>query len=115
MNWAISKKTSFLKKLKLFFKILLRKTKPITVEIIYRPPNQNNFLQTLKQTLAKLDTLQKELYILGDFNINLYQNQNHGGCKNNTLVSAIVFNDVKNYLRFSLKLTSATKLFFAIK
>ena len=48
---------------------------------------------------AKLDTLKKELYILGDFNINLSQNQNHTGCKNNTLVSATISNDVKNYLQ----------------
>ena len=72
----------------IFFETLLPKTKPITVRIIYRPPNQNNLLQTLNENFAKLDTLKKELYILGDFNINLYQNQNHIGCKNNNLVSA---------------------------
>ena len=53
----------------------------------------------LNENFAKLDTLRKELYILGDFNLDLYQNQNHGGCKN-MLVSATVFNDVKNYLQF---------------
>ena len=63
----------------IFFEILLPKTKPITVGTICRPPNQNNFLQTLNENFAKLDTLKKELYILGDFNINLYQN--HTGCK----------------------------------
>ena len=30
----------------IFFEILLPKTKPITVGIIYRPPNKNNLLQT---------------------------------------------------------------------
>ena len=80
--------------------MLLPKTKPITAEIIYRPCNQNNFLQTLNENFAKLDTLKKELYILGDFNINLYQNQNYTGCKNNTLVSTTVSNDVKKYLQF---------------
>ena len=84
----------------IFFEILLPKTKPITVGIIYRPPNQNNLLQTLNENFAKLDTLKKELYILGDFNINLYQNQNHTGCKNNNLVSATASNDVKSYLQF---------------
>ena len=39
--------------------MLLLKTKPITVGIIYRPPNQSNFLQTLKENFAKLDTLKK--------------------------------------------------------
>ena len=60
----------------IFFEILLPQTKHITVEIIYLPPNQSNFLQTLDENFVKIDTLKKELYILGDFNINLYQNQN---------------------------------------
>ena len=75
----------------ILFEILLPKTKPITVGIIYRPPNKSNFLQTLNENFGKLDILKKELYVLGDFNINLYQNLNHAGC---TKVS----NDVKNYL-----------------
>ena len=79
----------------IFSEILLPKNKPITVGIIYRPPNQNNFLQALNENFSKLDTL-KKLYILGDFNMNLYQSQNHTGCKNNNLVSATVSNDVKN-------------------
>ena len=82
------------------FEILLLKTKPITVRIIYRPPNQNNFLQTLNENFAKLDTLKKELYTLVDFNINLFQNQYHTGCKNNNIVSATASNDVKSYLQF---------------
>ena len=82
----------------IFFEILLPKTKPITVRIIYGLLNQNNSLQTLNGNFAKLDSLKKELYILGDFNINLCQN--HTGCKNNALVSTTVSNDVKNYLQF---------------
>ena len=84
----------------IFFQILLPKTKPISAAIIYRPPNQNNFLQTLNENFAKLDTLRKDLYILSDFNINLCQNRNHAGFKSNTLVSVTVSNDVKNYLQF---------------
>ena len=84
----------------IFFEILLPKTKPISAAIIYRPPNQNNFLQTLNENFAKLDTLKKELYTLGDFNINLFQNQYHTGCKNNNIVSAAASNDVKSYLQF---------------
>ena len=86
---------------KIFFGILLAKTKPITVGIIYRPPKQSNCLQTLNENFAKFDILKKELYILGDFNINLYQNQNHTGCKNNTLVLATVSNDVKIIFNFA--------------
>ena len=51
----------------------------------YRP-NEINFLQTLNENFAKRDTLKKELYILGDFNADLYQNQDHTGCKNSILV-----------------------------
>ena len=47
----------------IFFEILLPKTKSINVGIIYWPPKQNNFLQTLNENFAKLDTLKKELYI----------------------------------------------------
>ena len=54
-----------------FFEIHLPKTKPITVGIVYRPPNQTNFIKTLNENFAKLDTTNKETYILGDFNINL--------------------------------------------
>ena len=69
----------------MFFEILLPKTKPITDRIIYQPPKQSNFLHTLNENFAKLDILQKELYILVDFNVNLYQNQNHTGCKATSL------------------------------
>ena len=82
----------------IFFEISLPKTKPITVGCIYRPSKQNNFLQTLNENFAKFDTLKKELYILGDLNINLYRN--HTGYKNNNLVSATASNDVKSYLQF---------------
>ena len=67
--------------------------------MIYWPSNQNNFLQTFNEDFAKLDTLKKKWYILDDFNINFYQNQNHTEYKNNTLVSTAVFNNVKNYIQ----------------
>ena len=57
-----------------FFVIHLPKTKPITVRIVYRPLNQTNFIKTLNENFAKLDTTNEEIYILGDFNINLYHN-----------------------------------------
>ena len=57
-----------------FFVIHLPKTKPITVRIVYRPPNQTNFIKTLNENFGKLDTTNEEIYILGDFNINLYHN-----------------------------------------
>ena len=79
-----------------FFEIHLPKTKPITVGIVYRPPNQTNFIKTLNENFAKLDTTNKETYILGDFNINLYHNGKYIICKNNTLISRSVTNDARN-------------------
>ena len=79
-----------------FFEIHLPKTKPITVRIVYRPPNQTNFIKTLNENFAKLDTTNKETYILGDFNINLYHNGKYIICKNNTLISRSVTNDARN-------------------
>ena len=83
-----------------FFEIHLPKTKPITAGIFYCPPIQTNFIKTLNEHFAKLDTTNKETYILGDFNINLYRNGKYIICKNNTLVSRSVSNDVRNYHQF---------------
>ena len=57
-----------------FFEILLPKVKPIAIGIFYRPPNVNNFLEILSNDFTKVDIRKKEIYILGDFNINLLQN-----------------------------------------
>ena len=76
------------------------KTKPITVGIVYRPPNQTNFIKILNENFAKLDATNKETYIPGDFNINLYHNGKYIICKNNTLISRSVTNDARNYHQF---------------
>ena len=83
-----------------FFEIHLPKTKPITAGIVYRPPNQTNFIKTLNEHFAKLDITNKETYILGDFNINLYHNGKYIICKNNTIVSRSVSSDARNYYQF---------------
>ena len=44
-------------------------TKPITIGIIYRPPNQSKFLDIFEENLRKLDSSYREIYFLGDFNI----------------------------------------------
>ena len=68
-----------------FFEIHLPKTKPITVRIVYQPPNQTNFIKTLNENFAELDTTNKETYII---------------CKNNTLVLRSVSNDARNHHQF---------------
>ena len=58
----------------IFFEILLPKTKPIVVGIIYSTTSQNNFPEILNKNFPSIDTDLKETYILGDFNINIYEN-----------------------------------------
>ena len=57
-----------------FFEILIPKVKPIAVGIFYRPPNSNHFLNLLSNSFQQIDLNKKEIYLLGDFNINLFQN-----------------------------------------
>ena len=54
----------------IFIDILFPKTKPISVGIIYKPPSQGQFLQQMITEFEALD-LDNEIYVLGDFNINL--------------------------------------------
>ena len=56
----------------IFFKLLLPNTNPIDVRIVYRPPSQSEFLEIINTHFSKLDTSNNEIYILGNFNINLY-------------------------------------------
>ena len=44
------------------------------IGIFYRPPNSNDFLNLLSNSFQQIDLNKKEIYLLGDFNINLFQN-----------------------------------------
>ena len=60
------------------FDMLLPKTKPILVGILYRPPDQSKFLDKLSTTISRSNTFDnQEAYILGDLNINLINKQKH--------------------------------------
>ena len=62
----------------IFSDIFLPKTKPILIGILYRPPNQSGFLDKLSMTISKTSCFDnQEVYILGDLNINLINNQKH--------------------------------------
>ena len=41
------------------------------VGTVYRPSFQNNFLELLSSNMNKINSVDDEIYILGDFNINL--------------------------------------------
>ena len=57
----------------IFLDILLSKTKPIFVGIIYRPPTCISFLECFNKYLDDIN-LDNEIFLLGDFNINLFHN-----------------------------------------
>ena len=54
--------------------LLIPKVKPITAGIVYKPPDQTKFLEILSDSSNSLNMLSEEWNILGDLNINLYQN-----------------------------------------
>ena len=60
-----------------FFEILLPNSKPITVGKIYRPPNQPNLLEVINENMNKIDSISNNIYILGNFNINLSINNSY--------------------------------------
>ena len=83
-----------------FFEILLPNSKPITVETIYRPPNQSNFLEVLNENMNKIDSISNETYILGDFNINLSLNDSYIFSKNDMSNNISIPSDVKSYYEY---------------
>ena len=55
-----------------FLDILLPKSKPILVGILYRPPAASSFLDKLTLAMSRaVDFDSQEIYILGDLSINL--------------------------------------------
>ena len=57
-----------------FFEILIPKVKPIAIGIFYRPPNENDIFNIFSNDIQQIDNKINEIYLLGDFNINLLQN-----------------------------------------
>ena len=81
----------------IFFELLLPNTKPIVAGIIYRPSSQSEFLEIINTHFSKLDTNNNEIYILGDFNINLYLDNSCIFQKSNLLQSQSIPSDNKKY------------------
>ena len=53
---------------------------------MYRPPDQTTFLQILPDNLNSLNTLSEDRHILGDLNLNLYQNSSILGKENKNII-----------------------------
>ena len=68
----------FSSEIETFLDIFLPKTKPILIGILYRPPDQSGFLDKLSTAISKTSCFDnQDVYILGDLNINLINNQKH--------------------------------------
>ena len=67
------------KKLKiLFLTFLIPKSKPeFSTGVFYRPPNQAEFMDLMVEKFSNLNLKDNEIYFLGDFNINLFQNDKY--------------------------------------
>ena len=62
----------------IFSDMLLPKTKPNLIGILYRPPDQSKFLDKLSTAISETDNFDdQEVYILSDLNINLINKQKH--------------------------------------
>ena len=70
------------------------------VGIIDRSPTKNNFLKTLNKNYPCIDTDAKETYNLGDFNINMYENNKYIVHENNTVCTKFASADTKKYHLF---------------
>ena len=58
--------------------MLLPKTKPILVGILYRPPDQSKFLDKLSTAISRSNNFDnQEVYILGDVNFHIINKQKH--------------------------------------
>ena len=77
----------------LFIEILNDKTKNIIVCIMYRPPNHNIdiFLDNFDRCLDVVSRENKEVYIMGDFNINLLNSDDNHIVKFSTTLQSYAF------------------------
>ena len=55
------------------FDILLPKSKPITIGVFCRLPNQVEFMDLMVEKFSNLNLKDIEVYLLSDFNINLFK------------------------------------------
>ena len=64
---------------------------------ICRPPSQGSFTETITEHFSKSNTNDAEIYVLGDFNINLFSKQKYIFHQTNT---QSMTPEVKNYFQF---------------
>ena len=92
--------------------MLLPKTKPILIGILYRPPEQSKFLDNLSMSISQTCTFnEQEVYILGDLNINLMNSQKHKTESNDTKNSAH-YTGLNNCLLYQPALLKTRRLYW---
>ena len=86
----------------IFIDLLLPKTKPITVGIVYKPPHQTGFIEKITANFNSLNVADTEMYVLRDLNINLLQNSEYilENTKNITKNFPDITADAKKYIEF---------------
>ena len=84
--------------------LLLPRTRPITVGVFYRPPNDTTFLESFHRTLLTLDT-NSESIILGDMNICF---NNNDGSLTKRLKQTLAINNHKQLITTPTRLTENT-------
>ena len=91
----------------IFFEVLIPKVKPIAIGILNRHPNENDFLNRFSNDFQQIGSKTNEIYLLGDFNINLLQNgkfilKENQSYKLKSSSSALVNNYKEFFQKFSL-------------
>ena len=61
----------------IFIKIFLPHSKCLVVGTVYLPLSQGSFTETITEHFSKINTNDTDIYILGDFNINLLSKQKY--------------------------------------
>ena len=64
----------------LFIEIIQTDQRNVIIGVIYKPPNfnSNEFIDSLCTTLSKVESEQKDCYLLGDYNFDLLKHSTHG-------------------------------------
>ena len=65
--------------------------------IVYHPPGQGSFTETITEHFSKINTNNTEIHILGDCNINLFSKQKYIFHQTNTQSMS---REVQNYSQF---------------
>ena len=92
----------------LFIEILNDKTKNKIVGVIYRPPNNNIdlFLEHFDECLNKISQENKEVYIMGDLNINLLNTNNNNSLK---LMSSLAAYSFHSHINDPTRISNTSK------